>query len=117
MKNNNPDEERTPLPEGPLPKGPPEAGSRGGVWLTVVNKGGGPQPQLCAAFARGVHDAEVVDAGPEDSAVGRAKLGDASQEDLHTLPHEPAEQSPGSGGGGGGGRETKCTKKRKNTGD
>ena len=69
----------------------------------MVNKGGGPQPQLGTAFARGVHDTEVVDAGPEDRAVGRAQLGNASQEDLHTLPHEPAEHSPGSDGWVAGG--------------
>jgi len=63
-----------------------------GWGLTVVNEGGGAEPQLGTSLAGGVHDAEIVDAGPEHGAVGRAQLRDASQEDLHPLPREPADR-------------------------
>lgn len=60
--------------------------------LTVVDEGGGSKPELSAALARGVHDAEVVDARPQHSAVSRTQLGDAAQKDLHALPRKPDRQ-------------------------
>lgn len=68
-----------------------DGGSGGGVlMLTVVDEGGRSEPQLCAAFPGGVHDAEVVDAGPQHGAVGWTQLGDAAQQNLHPLTHKPA---------------------------
>lgn len=58
--------------------------------LTVVDEGGRAEPQLSAALPGGVHDAEVVDAGPQHGAVGRTQLGDAAQQHLHPLTHKPA---------------------------
>lgn len=60
--------------------------------LTVVDEGGRPEPELRAAFACGVHDAEVVDTRPQHGAVSGAQLGDAAQQDLHPLAHKPTEQ-------------------------
>lgn len=62
--------------------------------LTVVDEGCRAQPELSAAFARGVHHAEVVDSGPQHGAVGRTQLRDAAQQDLHPLPCKPATQRP-----------------------
>lgn len=42
--------------------------------LTVVDESCRPEPQLSAALACGVHDAEVVDPRPQHGAVSRAQL-------------------------------------------
>lgn len=60
--------------------------------LTVVDERRRAEPQLSAAFARGVHHAEVVDSCPEHGAVGRAQLRYAAQQHLHPLSCKPAEQ-------------------------
>lgn len=62
------------------------------LMLTVVDEGSRSEPQLCAAFPGGVHNAEVVDAGPQHGAVGWTQLGDAAQQNLNPLTHEPAGQ-------------------------
>lgn len=57
--------------------------------LTVIDEGGWAEPQLRTAFSRGVHDAEVVDAGPQHGAVSRTQLGDAAEQHLHPLTSKP----------------------------
>lgn len=60
--------------------------------LTMVDEGCRPEPELSAAFACGIHHTEVIDSGPQHSAVSGAQLCYAAQQDLHPLSCKPAEQ-------------------------
>lgn len=59
---------------------------------TVVNKSCRPEPELSAAFARGIHHTEVVDSCPQDSTVSGAQFCYAAQQDLHPLSCKPTEE-------------------------
>lgn len=61
--------------------------------LTVVDESRRAEPQLSAAFAGGVHHAEVVDPGPQHGAVGGTQLGDDPQQDLHALADKPGNRN------------------------
>lgn len=58
---------------------------------TVVDEGGGPEPQLSTVLARGVHDAEVVLAVAQQQVLlALRQLGDAAHQVLDLIVSFPA---------------------------
>lgn len=58
----------------------------------MVDEGGWAEPELGAPFSGGVHDAEVVLAGPEQVFILFAQLCDAAHQQLQLLILLPAKR-------------------------
>lgn len=58
----------------------------------MVNESCRPEPELSAAFACGIHHAEVIDSRPQHGTVSRTQLCYAAQQDLHPLSYKPAQE-------------------------